>query len=758
MILRAAAPLVCAFSLQAWQPVEPASTFAQQVKVFHTSLNGLPSDVTLSVVTAADGSLYAATTRGLARLNDGRWMSVTGAPASEIRSLAANAHGTAFAAVDGIYMVVSGQATKVRASSAGVVSLVPTAAGLITATANQIVGDPEFARVAGAQPGIRQVASGRDGRLAVAAANGLYERTSGDGWTRVLAEDGARSWAPTDVRSITYASSGDLCFASRQGGGCRRGPSWKLYGSEDLPYNDLTSVAVAPDGSLWFGSAIGAMRLSNGIWEYRQGLRWLPDDVIRSVAATADGAWFATGRGVGQISTRVMTLADKAEHFEAEIDKRHRRTEYGYVLGVSVAKPGDPTAYTQTDSDNDGLWTSMYGAGEAFACGAGLKEACPRATAAFKALQFLGTVTQGGSHPAPPGYVARTILPGDGPDPNLQYTPERDLKFRETRDSLWKIMKPRWPLSADKKWYWKSDTSSDELDGHYFFYGVYYDLAASAEEKAQVRKHVAALTDHLIRHDFHLVDHDGKPARWGVFNPEALNRDMLWWEERGLNSLSMLSYLKTAEHITGDSKYGAAARMLRDRHAYDTNTLIPKSHAGAGAGNQSDDEMAFMCLYNLMRYETDERLRSIYGFTLRRRWEMEQPELNPLSNYIAAASLKEVRFKGSHRTIDLYPANAQWQPQALDTLRRYPLDRFNWGFRNSHRSDVVRLSPFVSPEEARRGYLRGGSVVPIDERFVEHWNHDPWQLDSSGNGRRLADGASFLLPYYMGLYHGLLAN
>jgi hypothetical protein len=220
----------------------------------------------------------------------------------------------------------------------------------------------------------------------------------------------------------------------------------------------------------------------------------------------------------------------------------------------------------------------------------------------------------------------------------------------------------------------------------------------------------------------------------------------------------MLSYLKTAEHITGDSKYGAAARMLRDRHAYDTNTLIPKSHAGAGAGNQSDDEMAFMCLYNLMRYETDERLRSIYGFTLRRRWEMEQPELNPLFNYIAAASLKDVRFKGSHRTIDLYPANAQWQPQALDTLRRYPLDRFNWGFRNSHRSDVVRLSPFVSPEEARRGYLRGGSVVPIDERFVEHWNHDPWQLDSSGNGRRLADGASFLLPYYMGLYHGLLAN
>jgi hypothetical protein len=48
--------------------------------------------------------------------------------------------------------------------------------------------------------------------------------------------------------------------------------------------------------------------------------------------------------------------------------------------------------------------------------------------------------------------------------------------------------------------------------------------------------------------------------------------------------------------------------------------------------------------------------------------------------------------------------------------------------------------------------------VPIDERFVEHWNHDPWRLDQPGNGQSLADGASFLLPYYMGLYHGFIVE
>jgi hypothetical protein len=36
---------------------------------------------------------------------------------------------------------------------------------------------------------------------------------------------------------------------------------------------------------------------------------------------------------------------------------------------------------------------------------------------------------------------------------------------------------------------------------------------------------------------------------------------------------------------------------------------------------------------------------------------------------------------------------------------------------------------------------------------VDQWNHDPWELDQGGDGLELADGGSFLLPYYMGLYH-----
>ncbi len=47
-------------------------------------------------------------------------------------------------------------------------------------------------------------------------------------------------------------------------------------------------------------------------------------------------------------------------------------------------------------------------------------------------------------------------------------------------------------------------------------------------------------------------------------------------------------------------------------------------------------------------------------------------------------------------------------------------------------------------------------MLPYDEQFVMHWNHNPWALDYGGAGNVLADGAAWLLPYYLGLYHGFV--
>ena len=284
-----------------------------------------------------------------------------------------------------------------------------------------------------------------------ARPDGLFENG-----VRLLPRAGSRSWAPVDVRGAAYDARGRLWFCSPQGLGVRDGGEWKLYSVEDgLPRNDCTSLAPAPDGSVWLGTGRGAIRFDGANWEYRRGPRWLPDDAVSAVVVDAENtAWFATAKGVGKIRSVPMTLAQKARFFEDEIDLRHRRTPYEYVLEVRLDQPGDKSKWTQRDSDNDGLWTSMYGAGECYAYAVTKDpKAKERAKKAYDAMRFLWSVTQGGTPPAPEGYVARTVLPTSGPDPNaVNYTAAKDREMQATRDSLWKVMNPRWPRSADSKW------------------------------------------------------------------------------------------------------------------------------------------------------------------------------------------------------------------------------------------------------------------------------------------------------------------
>ncbi len=658
-------------------------------------------------------------------------------------------------------------------------------------------------RTADAPGEVREVATDAVIRIAAASSAGLYVRTGSDtAWQRLLPRDGDRSWAPVDVRAVEFDYDGRLWFASPQGLGVQDADTgaWRLYDRTDgLPWNDFTSLAAAPDGSIWAGTTRGLVHLMPGLdegtaasadagetpafpgaesnggpkaarrarprWQYRQGRRWLPHDHVLAVGVEGDGTvQVETRGGPATIHLRPMTLRQKANHFDRQIDRFHRRTPYGYVGGVALERAGDTSAFTQHDSDNDGLWTSMYGAAECFRWAVtGDPEARDRARRAFEALRFLQLVTHGGTPPAEPGFVARTILPAEGPDPNAGRL-ERDRRMREERDGLWKIIDPRWPTSADGNWYWKSDTSSDELDGHFFFYGLYYDLVAADDaERAEVRETVLAIVDHLVDHGGALVDHDGKQTRWAVFGPEQLNDDQEWWEERGLNSLSYLTYLRIAEHMSSSGsaedarrgqRYAEAARTLINDHAYAANLRNPKVQSGPGTGNQSDDEMAFMNYYHLLKYERNEALRSVVAHSLRQYWKFLQPERNPLFDFIHAAAIDGTSYRDAFDD-ETYSRDDFPLDDAALSLVLYPLDRFDWALSNSHRLDVVLLR---AQEERRgpRGHLLDGRVLPIDERYVNHWNHDPWRLDHGGQGRYLADGASFLLPYYLGLYHGLI--
>ena len=759
-----------AFSLALILPacaVAQAGVFPIEIKHAFTTQQGLP-DNQINCIADTTSAVYAGTARGLSRFDGNNWLPVNGLTRDPVELCAALG--------DSLYVVYERGLQRVSSTAVMPVASIPAGRPLALAASGKALylamdsglykanaGAARFTRMnLPADAGdIRQIAIGPTGELAVAASDGLFVRNPTGSWKTEYPQEGPRSWAPKDVRAVTFDSEGRLWFASPQGAGYRDSNGWKLFtGADGLPYDDFTTIAAGERGVIWFGTRLGAIRFDGKTWEYRQGLRWLPDDGIRAITVSASGnAWFATAMGVGLIERKPTTFAEKARYFEDDIDKRHRRTPYGYVAAVELPIAGDTSKWIQHDTDNDGLWTSMYGAGECFAYAATHDPlAKQRAREAFEALRFLSQVTQGGEHPAPPGFPARSILPTSGPDPNLTYTKEQQLQMRSTRDHLWKILSPRWPKSADGKWYWKADTSSDELDGHYFFYAQYYDLVAETpQEKDDVRQVVRAITDHLLEHNFSLVDWDGTPTRWAVYDPATINGKRDHWGDRGLNSLSILSYLKVAEHMTGDPKYAQAYRKLIVEDSYAMNVMVAKLSGGQGSGNHSDDEMAFMSYYDLIKYETDDDLLQRYAYSLANYYREVQPEMNPFFDFVAAVSLRGKKVSDPFQTLDL-TLTGDWLEESLDTLRRLPLDRIDWKHTNSHRTDIIPVRSLTFDDDDRQnvGYRMDGRVLPVDEIYFDYWNHDPYSLNTGGGGHDLGDGTVFLLPYYMGLYYGFI--
>jgi len=479
-----------------------------------------------------------------------------------------------------------------------------------------------------------------------------------------------------------------------------------------LPWNDVTVIAVEGPQVFWIGTTRGAIRCDrtrgSTDLEYFAGMRWLPDDRVSGIGieSTSPGSvvWVETPRGFGRISREPMTLSEKAERFEERVRARHLR--HGFTAASHLAVAGDLSSSTPVSSDNDGLWTAMYLAAECFRFKVtGAPEARDRAREGIRALMRLESITR------MPGFPARSLIeagkevqPADG----------------------------EWHQTADGRWKWKGDTSSDEIVGHYFAYLVYFDLVADASAKQEIRAVVDRITTHILDHGYHLVDIDGKPTRWGWWAPEEIWQDP---DETGLRALHLLSHLAVAYHITGNARYRTALNELVSRHRY-AHLARNQKVSVPGHINHSDDELAFLSYYPMLLCEKAPTVKAIILEGLERSWQVERPERNPLWNFIYAIGSGASQF-------DL--------EESVATLCRIPMDLISWQVVNSHRLDV----PLDAPAD-RFGRRQSLSVLPVDERPMMKWNGNPYLIDGGDGGKSEDDGAFFLLPYWMARYHKLI--
>ncbi len=482
-----------------------------------------------------------------------------------------------------------------------------------------------------------------------------------------------------------------------------------------MPWTELTSIEEI-DGKLWFGSTWGAMRLrDDGKFDYYASKRWIPSDtVVHMAKGPENSVLILTNAGLGKICFEEMTLHDKAMFFEKQVRDRHIRN--GFNATVSGMKDGDVTTGSMEDSDNDGLWTSMYLASQTFRYAVTKSdEALQNVRESLDAMERLYTVNGLNS-----GFPSRSFM-------------RTGYKFHDEP----------WRRAPDPEWDWKSTTSSDEAIGHIFAFGAIAELVDEPTLKNKAIMLIDTLMSHVVKNDYYMIDWDGQPTKWGRWNPEYVNARPKMVGDRKINSSNLMGMLQTAYHFTKKEKYKEAAFYLMEKHGYFENLMRPMkeiNYAPADADdwskmlsdgwNHSDKEMHYCGYWGLYHYAFNDTLKARDRNAISDHFEAERPEKEGLWNIMTALV--------DAPNIDL--ENAIWY------LQEYPLDLINWSVFASHRKDIEKIEPNFRGQTIKE-------VLPPDELRISRHNANRFDLDENGRGAsENSAGDIWLLPYWIGRY------
>ncbi len=533
---------------------------------------------------------------------------------------------------------------------------------------------------------------------------------------KVFSGEGFTSFAITENKIVIGTSEGyqelDKVTGNKSG---------KLH--TKLPWTEITTVEEI-DGKLWFGTTKGAFMLKeDGKFNYYIGERWLPgNEVIHISKSTNNSVLILTDQGLGQIVFKEMTLHDKAMYYEKQVRDRHIRLGFNASL-VNMDK-GNVNSGRLSDSDNDGLWTSMYLGGEIFRYAVTKSpEALQNCRESLDAMERLYSI-----NPVP-GFPSRSFE-RSGYIPLLG-NPER------------------WQHTDDPEWDWKATTSSDEAIGHIFAFGAMAELIDDKDLKSRAITLIDTLMSHVVRNNMYLVDFDGKSTTWGRWHPDYVNARPKMVGDRKINSSNIIGMLQTAYHFTGKEKYKDKAFKLMNDYGYLENLMRPMSEIRQApddaddwsrmlseSWNHSDDEMYFVGYWGLYRYAFNDSLKQMYKKAIIDHWEAERPEKEGAWNIMTS-------LVGTDE-FDL--------EEAVWYLQEHPLDMIDWVIMNSHRRDIEFIEPNFREQTITE-------VLPPDERPVQRHNGNMFRLDRpNGNGTsEHSAGDIWLLPYWMGRYLGVIS-
>ena len=714
--------------------------FTQYDKVFITEENGIDLSKALSVAFEGE-TLYIADGESIAVYTDGK---IKKTPARVSKLFTRNSR--LFAAVgNSLAEIKKGKITKLADFDAPVVDIsvaLDNSIWLITETELFLMENNEFTK-------IMDVA---EDTVCLAALDNKekYSETVyiGSKVEGLLSMKGKRRhWAELlpnvtgvlsqSINCISIDALGHLWVGTDNGLNIYDGKNYWFNGNDfySVPTGSFNDMFFAADGKKYFATNTGVITLIEGKISYYSFGPWLLHPTVTKLAVSDGGSIAAvTPRGISLITHKEMTLEEKANHYDEMAVKYFTRNE-GYQVDRILRKYGDLESGWLPNSDNDGLFTGLYCASQCFRYAVtGDKKAKENAKKAVDAMIILTEIT------GKSGFTARATR-------------------HSHEENFLTGVREEWHICEDNPdMEWLGETSSDEMTGHYFAYGIYYDLVADKKEKERIAEVVRKITDHILENNFHLCDVDGVPTTWANWEPELLNNDDRWFYERGTNSLEILSFLKTTYHVTGDEKYNEVFNMLIKKHHYAMNCIQYKVEDGHVA--HIDDQLDFINIYPLLVYTDSEAQKEIFKMGLTHHWQYERVERSPFFNIVYGST--------TNNYCDI--------ENAAKSLSEMNLDLIRWPVFNSYRKDIV-----WDTEQEEMG-IPAQLKYPVEysSRVLVNYDGNQFVCDSGAeefveinskvvnrtatlpgtgdNGTRAMMPYNYLLPYWMGRFHGLLGD
>ncbi len=483
--------------------------------------------------------------------------------------------------------------------------------------------------------------------------------------------------------------------------------------------------------------------------------RWLPSNEVNCVMLDDSGSrWIGTSAGISKIDLFERTLEEKMEAYQGMLDQDFWRMDGFVASDIRVADQWTQEGVFLYDKDNDGLWTQMMIGAWAYAYAATEDERWYEAARKAMDAMFLQVdipaqnfIDAGLGR----GFVTRSLVRDD----------EGEIFTNKAAQDNWHLV-----TYEGHDYYWKDDTSSDEIDGHFYGYPLFYDLCAKTEEeKAAVAEHAAAIVSYIMDHGYSLIDLDGERTLHGHWSPAVIggfvHDNCIEWcqEESGdsmidcaghclesgagsgwLNGMQILGALLSTWHMTKDQKFYDAYEELIQVYKYDEvaefTEKIVTVHVN-GMRNHSDHELAMLAYATLIRYEPNQERRQKWIDDLLAFYETEVPERNP-----AWAGI-----------VSLASGYADHAEDAASTLQLMPDDLREWYINQKHRKDAEARSYLD-----RHGDEQLDRVLPYDEIRAMWWNGNPYEMESGGNGTSLNGPTAWLLGYWSCIYSGIIED